>query len=307
MSREKKFLGIQFIKQKIVAVEILHLENEFELTSFVEREASLDYIESFSALPNDTSGLKEKLVQDLRSIRKDGGIDAPNISFCLNSRCVFIHSFPQDETFSKPERENHIAWELSNYLAPSKYEDYVTAIAKLDDLPTLGTVLMLSASARRELVSLLKEIASQLDLNLVVIDVDHFGAEHALKWNYSEIENETVALLGFNGQRVEASVLRNGKSIQYYWGEVREVGASPNIFRQIFPQSNNGKEVPKKFFVYGDSEEPIGQALLKRLDSPEREILNPLRRLDIPRRVRRMDLTGLHQYAPVIGLAMREG
>ena len=306
MGRLDKFSSIQFYGQKIVAVELIHRGDRFEMTSITEREGSEDYSEIFASMSTVERSLVSSLADDFTSIRKTGGIDAPNVSICLDSRWVFIHSFPLDESFSESERTNHIAWELSNYLAPSKYEDYITGTARLEELAVPGTSLILSASARRDLISLFRQVVSRLNLHLAVIDVDHFGAEHALRWNYPEIEQETIALFGIKPSRVEATLFENGRSVQYQWREAHDEELAQNFLQHFLAQSSNGKSSPKKVYVYGEQANPSILSMLEKANSPTVEFLDPTRRVILPRRLRRMEQSTFQRYAPAIGIAMRE-
>ena len=306
MKRSNKYSAIQFYGKRIVAVEMIHRETEFEMASIAEREGSVNCSEIFASLSNVDPALVGTLADELNSILEAGEIDAPNVSICLDSRWVFIHSFPLDESFSESERTNHIAWELSNYLAPSKYEDYITGTARLEELAVPGSSLILSASARRDLISLFRQVVSRLNLHLIVIDVDHFGAEHALRWNYPEIEQETIALFGIKPSRVEATLFENGRSVQYQWREAHDEELAQNFLQHFLAQSSNGKSSPKKVYVYGEQANPSILSMLEKANSPTVEFLDPTRRVILPRRLRRMEQSTFQRYAPAIGIAMRE-
>lgn len=306
MGRANKYSAIQFSGRRITAVEMIHSGDEFELTSIIEREGSQNYLETFSSLSNMPPSPIEALVNDLRSIRKDGDIEATNISICLDSRWVFIHTFPIDDGSSESERANQIAWELSNYLGPSVSEDYVTGTAKLRELLAPAASLMLSASANRALISFFRQVALRLELSLAVIEVDHFGAEHALKWNYPEIRQESVVLLGVKPDRVEATLLHYGRPIEYRWAEVVNGKVGIEFIEHLLSQRSNGKPLVKRFFLYADEEDPWKLSVFDETIHLPVETLDPIRRLRLPRRLRRMERTAFHRYAPVIGIAMRK-
>jgi len=306
MGRPNKFSAIQFTGKKIIAVELVHRGDEFELTSITEREGSENYSMLLASVSKGDTDLTQKLEDDLKSIRKHAGIDAPNISFCLDSRWVFIHSFPLDENLSEPERADQINWEFSNYLTPSEHEDYVSAAASLEQLPDCHASVVLTASARRELIALFRHVTSRLGLQLSIIDVDHFGAEHSLRWNYPEIEQEVVSLFGIKSNRLDASSFQNGRPVEYRWGELANGNLSQGLLDQLLTTNSNRKPATKRAFIYGEKD---GTPNLPRFDkehAPPVEVLNPLRRVNLPRRLRRLDPVSAHRYAPAIGLAMRE-
>ncbi|MGA9365583.1 MAG: hypothetical protein WBW16_14560 [Bacteroidota bacterium] len=306
MGRSNKFSAIQFSGKKMLAVETAHRGDEFELTSITELECSDDYSLLLASLSKGDADLTKTLEDDIKSIREHGDIDAPNISFCLDSRWVFIHSFPLDDDLSESERADQIDWEFSNYLTASTREHYVTGIATLQQLPDRHASLVLTASARRELVSLLRRVTSHLGLQLCVIDVDHFGAEHALRWNYPEIQQEEVCLFGVKSNRLDASRIQNGKPTRYRWGNLASGNLSQPLLDQVLTAGSNGKPVVTRAYVYG---EQAGTPTLQQLSggkAPPVELLNPLRRVSLPRRLRHLDAASTHRYAPAIGLAMRE-
>jgi hypothetical protein len=304
MGRTNKFCAIQFCKTGIVAVEMAHRGGEFKIDSITEREGSENYSETLFSRPNRDGQVARDLENDLRLIRKIGEIDAPNISFCLDSRWVFIHSFPLDKDFSEAERADHISWELSNYLTQSKLDDYVTATATLLEMPALQASTILSASVKRKLISLLRDVASHLNLEVVVIDVDHFGAEHTLRWNYPEIEQETVSLAGIKSDGIDMSIFQNGRPVSYRWRESRDGMPIPSLLRQASGRTSDGQDQPKKCYIYGENASTIIQ--FGQSDRPLVEVLDPVRNVSLPRQLRRLTRATFHRYAPAIGLAMRE-
>jgi Tfp pilus assembly PilM family ATPase len=306
MGQSNKFLAIQFAGKRLMAVETVHRGEELELTSLTEREGSEDYALLLASLSKEDLNLTKTLGDDLKSLRKHGDIDAPNISFCLDSRWVLIHSFPLEDNLSESERADQIDWELSNYLTVSTRGHYVTGNATLEQLPDRQASLVLTASVRRELVSVLRHVASRIGLQLSVIDVDHFGAEHALRWNYPEIQQDDVCLFGVKSGRLDASRFQNGKPVRYRWGGITSGYLSNPLLDQLLVARLNGEPVTMRAYVYGeDNEAPILPPLSER-HTLKVELLNPLRRVSLPRRLRRLDPTSVHRYAPAIGLAMRE-
>jgi hypothetical protein len=306
MGRTNRFCAIQFCKTGIIAVEVTHRGGEFEIDSISEREGSQDYSEALFSKPKGNEQVAKDLENDLRSILKIGDIVAPNISFCLDSRWVFIHSFPLDKDFSEAERADHISWELSNYLTDSKPDDYVTATATLLEMPALQASTILSASVKRELISLLRDVASRLKLEVMIIDVDHFGAEHTLRWNYPEIEHETVSLVGLKSDGIDVSIFQNGRPVSYRWREFHDGMPTSRLLIQASRRTSEDQAQPKKCYIYGESENASVFLQSGRSDEPLVEILDPVRNVNLPRQLRRLNRTTFHRYAPAIGLAMRE-
>lgn len=306
MGRSNRFSAIQFADRKIIAVEMVHRGDEFELTAITEREGSENYSLLLASLSKEDRDLTKRFEDDINTTRKHGDIDAPNISYCLDSRWVFIHSFPLDENLSESERADQIDWEFSNYLTDASRKHYVTGTAILEELPDRHASVVLTASARRELISLFRHVTSRLGLQLCVIDVDHFGAEHALCWNHPEIQQEEVCLFGIKSNRLDASRFQKGRPVQYRWGELGRGNLSQALLDQFLTKRSNGKPVAKTAYVYGEEEKAPTLQQLSGRHTPLIEPLNPLRRVNLPRRLRRLDPAGTHRYAPAIGLAMRE-
>jgi Tfp pilus assembly PilM family ATPase len=306
MGRSNKFSAIQFADKRILAVELVHRGGEFELTSITERERSENYTALLNSVQKEDTELLKKLEEDIKSVRKHARIDAPNISFCLDSRWVFIHSFPMDQDLSGQEQADCVSWELSNYLTDSKYKDYVTARAILEEMPVCHASLVLTASAKRDLISFFRTVSSHLGLHLTVIDVDHFGAERALRWNYPEIEQEDVSLFGIKSNRLDATTFRSGRPVQYRWAELTNGSLDRGLLERLLTPSSNGKTATKRAYVYGDEDGVPSFAHRSEGHVPQLKLLNPLRRVELPRRFRYANLANGHRYAPAIGLAMRE-
>lgn len=319
MKNKNKFAAYHFSQNRVTAVELAHSDNDFELTSLVERENDGSLFTLLSSPSASDSNHVDRLVKEIDSIQEEGDITASNISFCLDSQWVFTHSFPIEENLSEAEAADHLRWELSHYLEPAGYDDFITATARLDSLPQPGVSLVLSASVRRDLISLLRQVTSKLGLSLAVIDVDHFGAEHALRWNYPEIEQETVVLLGLKSEHLHVSLFRKGIPVRYRTAEILNSQTMRSILDEFFIQNGEGNSARKKVYLYGEKMESILEALrMFRKELPglftdsetgnlNAELLDPLKRLKLPRRLRKMDRLSFHRFAPAVGIAMRKG
>jgi len=307
MKRSNAYVALHFCGKRILAVELLHWRKTFEVTSLLERETDGSLFESLSSLSAGMPTSVDHLSEEIRSILKDGFFSATNISFCLDSRWVLTHTFPIEETLSEAERADQLQWELSNYIERESYDSYVTATARLDDLPEVNAILLLSASARRELISVLRIAAAKLGLSLAVVDVDHFGAEHALRWNHPELDQETAVLLGLKSDSVSMTLFRNGKPVRFRTTDTLN-GKTIRGVLDDFLSRNSGRDSPrKKVYVYGENEKLPEFTMQSTADTVSIELLDPMRHLELPRKLRKLDRTTFHCYAPAVGIAMRRG
>jgi hypothetical protein len=305
MSKTRTYSAVQFSGYRIAAVQVAHSNGEFELTSLYEEEGSINYSEAFSTPPSPPDVFIQTLEQDMRLLRKRADIDAENLSVSLSSSFVFLHAFPLDESLSPDDRSEQLRWELSNYLEPAGAENYITGTARLAEPPVSGISLILSATVKKELVTLFRQVCSRLGLSLTVVEVDHFGAEDALLWNYPELEKTTAALLGFKRDRIDGSLIARRQPVSFRWMALENGAYGSDFLERCFPRTMNGMPAIERVFVYGEENE-----VLDALSSIGRrtavETLNPIRRIQVTRRLRTLRGENLHRFAPLIGVAMRE-
>lgn len=313
MKNTNKFAAYHFSQKRVTAVELVHSDNDFELTSLVERENDGSLSNLLSSPLRSDSNHVDRLVKEISSIQEEGDITAPNISFCLDSQWVITHTFPTEENLSEAESADHLRWELSHYLESGDYDDFITATARLDSLPHPGVSLVLSASVRRDLISLLCQVTSKLGLSLAVIDVDHFGAEHALRWNYPEIEQETVVLLALKSEHLHLTLFRKGIPVRYRTAEILNAKTMLSILDEFFIQNGEENSARKKVYLYGEKMETMlrkelpGLSINSETGNPTVELLDPMKRLKLSRRLCKMDRLSFHRFAPAVGIAMRKG
>jgi len=103
------------------------------------------------------------------------------------------------------------------------------------------------------------------------------------------------------------TLFRNGKPVRFRTTDTLN-GKTIRGVLDDFLSRNSGRDSPrKKVYVYGENEKLPEFTMQSTADTVSIELLDPMRHLELPRKLRKLDRTTFHCYAPAVGIAMRRG
>lgn len=218
------------------------LATEMEGTS--KTIAILSYAQVYSSSPvihdgvMDSSALSDAFDQVFGQL----GRKADSAVVALSSDVVFSGTVPVDESLSHYALQSHILWELGHFVESP--EEYVTNTTVLNHLPEKHAKLILLVAFRKRWIDALRSLLLDRHISLSAIDTTHFGAEYFFrseflrKYSQSELlalfhpartAGTLLVLVGVGAQRIDISILRDGRTFAY--------------IRQVLPESRAEDEI----------------------------------------------------------------
>lgn len=234
--------------------------------------------------------------------RSDSIIGKPkNISFALDRKLLFIHTFPVDTGLTKEKENEHMNWELAQHIPNYHAKEYLSDIHVLKYTPTKQKKDILSVTIKRSYVYDINEKVSSKNYNLDYIDATHFASSDLLFFNHPDVKTQEVLLVSLNKHYIECSRYSQGRLVDYQ-------SSSDTELEQIveFIKYNYLKEKTERIFIYGTK--ATTETLVKlRIDvSPHFSILNPFLRISTEnvKNFNRFSAT-LQNFIPSLGIALR--
>ncbi|MBI4546631.1 MAG: hypothetical protein HY707_01520 [Ignavibacteriae bacterium] len=239
--------------------------------------------------------MKEKRVRKVKKVKK--------VSVAVDNASLFLHSFPMDTSLTKAEQNEHVDWELSNYLSEYNPKDYVNDVHILRTKAREHVCHVLTISVKKSLIYGIQNMLSENKFELHIIDTNHFGAQYALITNYPEVKTKVVALVAVAHHRVDAGLLHSGRLIAYRYGLMTNRDDAVKLLQEVLKDTTISD-----LFIYGTavSTEVVG-AIENSLNIKVTK-LNPFQRLKIASSFRDFErfLGREHRFAASVGCALRK-
>jgi len=226
------------------------------------------------------------------------------VSVTINSGQTFIATFPFEEGSSRLERNDQMRWELNQYFPETDGGEFITDVQPITDNKIEKWVKSISVSIRRRHADVIEEVMSEMGYHLHIVDVDHFSADHALRFNYPDISKKYMGLIGVKENRLDISLLRNGVLESYFY---KTIGTNTEIVEHISALS---REIPGLYSLstYGTFLDIDLLVQIRRASSLLVEALNPLRHVDVSNSIMLADHLSVpsYRFAAAVGVALRQ-
>ncbi len=204
-----------------------------------EKVTKLLYIEEFVKTNAEELWFLEKILHPVnRRFKK-----IKKVSIAIDSTSAFLHLFPLDETLNQSEQNEHIHWELSNFIKDYNSKDYINDphILKTHAREQVADVLVVSA--KRSLISDVQEALRNKGIELHIIDTNYFGAECSLLNAIPEIKTKTIGLVHLTSNSYDVGIISNARLIQYSFG----IAASPEVIAERLQNITNESSITQIF------------------------------------------------------------
>lgn len=293
---KRTVLGLYLSDSTTQALALEHTPVGMVVRALAEWKSSL-----FSYAGDDTPGVDE-FVEHLSPFIRDNNLAIKSASVTLDSGLLFINTIPMRDSASRSEIADHLRWELNEYF-PTMSESFISdthqLASKSDEIH--DTTLMVSV--RRDRIQTIKRSLSRLQLDLDIVDVDHFSADTALRQNYPDTANKLVALVGIKERRIDFSVIHHNETESYSY----MVATTANEIVQRASEMANSTRNLTSLSIYGTHLTPEILSQLREATQTPIETVNPFRSIDVADSVRlRGDPTlTSYRYCPVVGVALR--
>ena len=292
-------LGISISDTVVQAVEIRRDGPIATLLAIDEWENTV-HVDEARRAANGVQQFEEYLAAFL----KVNKVKARRASVALDTAFLFINTLPFEDGLPLAEMKEHINWELTQYFPDEDPKGFVSDVQKMTALPDTNRSEYLSVSVRRPYVQTIARALEKQNLELDVLDADHFSADTALRINYPDTHRRYLALVGIKESRLDISFIRNGNLEGYIY---KLVHSNQEIVDEI---GNLSRETPGIFSItaYGPYLQKELLVRIRRGSTLLVEALNPLRHVNVSDTLRLAEhLSGpSYRFASAVGVALRQ-
>lgn len=307
---QKTTLGIGFSSNNIYFTEIINDTGVPKLEHVEAVKVEFDFEDDFSrhkSSQKDLTTISGEIQNYLT--RRNTGVDKVSVS--IGTSQAFLVSVPIDYSEGRQSLNSKIYWELSNFF-PDNYNEFVINTYRLNNvLPCRNSDDYLIIAVHKHTVEFIKRIFKICNLNISVIDIDHFAAEHSIRKNYeTRMEGKNVLLIGLKRGRIDYGFLQN-KKYKYYAYSKYSSDVEFNLSLQRRLGSLFSKEPVSQgvsaIFLYGDDIREDTVDALRKLNKAPVEIINPFENIKATDMFLKNDeLRKIsYKYAASCGVALR--
>ena len=209
-----------------------------------------------------------------------------------------------DSSLTQVEINEHVDWELSNYIAEFRRNDFITDLHVLRTNAREQIADVLAVSLGKSFVFNVQSHLEQRKVSLGLIDIQYYAAESALIQSHPEIKSRQSLLVGLTPNRIDLGVLTNSKLIHYQYRPYRTADEGIDFLREITADYHD-----ISLYVYGDGFSFEWQKLLRKQFGQKYMQLNPFRRMRISPAVSNFSryLGSESRFACCVGSALRSG
>jgi Tfp pilus assembly PilM family ATPase len=303
-------LGISFYSNRICFVELFKEADIISLNNAESVEVELSFEDDLSKMKSNQKALTNISGEIYKYISKRN-YSYDKTAVTIGTSQAFLNILPLDYSEGKQALNSKIYWELSNFF-PDTYNDYIINTYRLNSvMPCINTDEFLIIAVLKNAMEFVKRLFKLCNLNLDLVDIDHFSAEHALRFNYNEaISKRNILLVGLRSGRIDYGYIEN-KKYKYYCYSKYSSGPEFNLslVRKVNSLMNGIllKQAPDTIYLYGDI---IRDDTLESLIKNTRvrvEILNPFENINSSAMyLKNENLRKIsYQYTPAAGAALR--
>ncbi|MGA7159408.1 MAG: hypothetical protein WBZ48_00275 [Bacteroidota bacterium] len=301
MKATERHIALILEQSQVTAVEIAQSPKGHTLTAAGSFNSSLNFDDQDVFGQPGALQREHAFAQELNTFFKNIGSGSRMFSFGLNSKMIMVQSIPTDASLSQSELEQHAVWELSQYALVKNTNAFNVNSMVLESNEEMQVNTAAIVAVRKIFLNFLANVCKQLNGSLHIVDVDHFGAENAMLFNYPDLVTKRVLLAGVDENSFDASVVANGETRNFLTLE----WTTENDMAQL-AEYVKGLQVELVFF-HGRIVSPAMVTGLQELVSVPVEIMDPFRKITLPRTLRDYhEIENRKQeYASAVGLALR--
>jgi Tfp pilus assembly PilM family ATPase len=247
--RSSYYVGVSLYKGQIQLAELDHGKKK-TVTALTERSTAIDFSRdtNFSA---DHPQLFT-FIYELEELLKENKVHSKTISFALPTEPILINVIPVDAALQGNELNSHIQWEFEQYYPNVPVKDFMVSAYPIPG-PKKNVRSVFLVAVRRGLIAFLKRAATELRMEVHLIDIDHFSAEKTLRFCHPEVLKENVMLFGLRGNAIDASLVSQGQYADY---RVFRADGADDIKKSVLTykqhlEQKDGIQPPTKIILYG--------------------------------------------------------
>lgn len=302
-------LGISFSGNRIYFAELSESNGSYKLHNIDSKKINFDFEDSFykhksnqKYLTNIASEIKNYTTRQKSNIRE--------AALTIGTSQAFMLTLPIDYSEGKQSMNSKIYWEISNYF-PDNYNEFVVNTYRLNSvMPCKDSDEFLIIAVHKNTLEFINRIFKICNLNLKLIDIDHFSAEFSFRTGYwKQIENKKILVAGLKKGRVDYGYIQNRKYKNYMYSRYSsDIDFTLSIIKKLNMIFDNpaiaGVET---IYLYGDTiTENIVEAI-RKLNKASVEIINPFNGINAVQQLLHDEnlRKNAYKYAASCGAALR--
>jgi len=217
-----------------------------------------------------------------------------------------IQVIPVDASLQGVSLTAHLHWEFEQFYPDVPVKEFIISAYPIPGSEKKTKQVFL-VGVRRGLVAFLKRAASELRLQVHLVDIDHFSAEKTLRHCHPELLKESLIFLGSRGHGLDASLVIQGQYMDYRGfrlGHPDDLKKSVVSYKQYLEQKS-GSSSPTKALLYGFDITPQTLQQLQREAGVTPVLLDAVRNLVPSKKVSEDYVKDSSRFAAAVGLALR--
>ena len=250
---------------------------------------------------------------EIQKVLHKRGTYFSDISVTLSTSQAFLMILPVDFSDGKSSINSKIYWELSNYF-PDNYSDYIVNTYRMNSLlPASHSDEFLVIAVLKNTLEFVKRIFKLCNINIKLIDIDHFSAENALRRNYPGRLNESnILLVGLKDDRMDFGYIADKK--YSYFTYTNYLGRAPSEYNLTLTQKIRAmisspalKGGVDCIFLYGEEIRNDTLEALRKQNGFKVEVINPFENIHASSGyLQDSELRKIqYNFAPSCGVALR--
>lgn len=303
-------LGIGFSSDNIYFTEVINDAGSPKVTHVESVKINFDFEDEFARHKSSQKDLTI-ISSEIQAYLSKRRLNVQSASISIGTSQAFLITLPIDYNDGKQSINSKIYWELSTFF-PDNYNEFVINTYRMNNvLPCKNSDDYLIIAVHKNSLEFIKRIFKICNLNISVIDIDHFSAEHTIRKNYAEsLVGQKVLLVGLKKGRIDYGYIVNKKYKFYAYSKYHtDVEFNLHLTRKLnylFSREPISGGVDT-IFLYGDDIREDTVDALKKLDKAPIEIINPFENVNAADAfLKNEDLRKVsYKYAPSCGVALR--
>ncbi len=296
-------VGVSLYKGQIQLAEIDH-GKKMTVTALGERSTAIDFAHDGNFSPEHPQLFT--FVYELEELLKENKVHSKTISFALPTEPILINVIPVDTTLQGNDLTAHIHWEFEQYYPGVPGKDFIISAYPIPGA-TKDLKEVFLVALRKGLVSFLKRAATELRLDVHLVDINHFSAEKTLRHCHPELLKERLMLFGLRGGGVDASLVSQGQYTDYRFFPIDQhddVKKCVLAYKRYLEQKS-GKQAPAKAVLYGFDVTPQTISLVQRETGIQTMAMDSIRNMVPSKKLYDAYVKENTRFAAAIGLALR--
>jgi len=205
-------LGLSFGAEELFMAQTEVSARQFTVTSLADLTAKIPF--SIDLISEDNGA--EMVGSELRNALDSKNITTDELSLSLDLNFGIIIKIPYEKKFSNSELNNHLQWELQQYI-DDDIDDYFFDAYKLIQTPSMKHPELVLVGARKKVVNFFNDVCTHAGLSIRLISMDLLAAVNTFEANYTFDPKEKIALVEIGERKLVFTILEGSFFVGHHY------------------------------------------------------------------------------------------